>query len=81
MTTRNCSFGSFSPPALKTCRASANSTLSSFGPPLISAALIPPIAMLATMSPIVATNHKAATGHRCRALHIAMRTVAGSRPD
>ena len=33
------------------------------------------------MSPIVATNHRAATGHRWRALHIATRTVAGSRPE
>ena len=29
---------------------------------------------------MVATNHSAATGQRCRALHIAIRTVAGSRP-
>ena len=31
-------------------------------------------------SPIVPTNHSAATGHRWRALHIATRTVVGSRP-
>ena len=29
---------------------------------------------------MVATNHSAATGQRWRALHIATRTVAGSRP-
>ena len=29
--------------------------------------------------PIVATNHRVTTNQRCRALHIATRTVAGSR--
>src|SRR6478735_5639260 len=79
-TTMTCSNGSFVPPALKTSYALLASICFSFGFAFASEALIPPIEMLITRSPTVATNHSAATGHRCRALHIAMRTVAGSRP-
>jgi hypothetical protein len=41
--------------------------------------LIPPIDWLATNNPIVAMNHTTITGQRWRALHMATRTVAGSR--
>src|SRR6188472_4147096 len=40
---------------------------------------MPPPTRLRTNSPIVPTNQTAATGQRWRELHIAIRTVAGSR--
>ena len=57
-TTRNCSYGSLVPPALKTSYASLASSWRSFGSALTSPASMPPIAMLATNSPIVAANQR-----------------------
>ena len=78
MTTRNCSYGSFVPPALKTSSALVASSWRSFGPAFASAASIPPRLRLKPKMPIVATNQRVTTNQRCRALHIATRTVAGS---
>ncbi len=72
--------GSVVPLALKTSYASLASIFCWFGPPLASAELIPPMARLTRKRPIVAANHRPTTGKRWRALHIAIRTVSGSRP-
>ena len=40
---------------------------------------MPPVSALRTNTAMVPMNHAAATGHRWRELHIATRTVAGSR--
>ena len=73
------SVGVVSPPALKTAYALADSVWAWFGLPFGSSALMPPIARLRTNRPIVARNQPANTGQRWRELHIATRTVAGSR--
>ena len=57
----------------------ADSVWAWLGFPLGSSALMPPPRMLSTNSPIVPTNQIANTGQRWRELHIATRTVAGSR--
>ena len=78
-TTKRSNGGSDVPPAPKTSYAFWASTVSSFGFPLASRLRIPPIWSLSTKMPIVTTNQRTITGQRWRALHIAIRTVAGSR--
>ena len=73
------SVGVLFPPAPKTVYALADSVCASFGLPFGSSALMPPIDWLRTNRPMVAMNQPAKTGQRWRALHIAIRTVAGSR--
>src|SRR5690349_598776 len=81
MTSVTSSVGVFVPPAPKTAYALDDSVWAWLGFPFGSSVLMPPVAWLRTNSPIVAMNQPAKTGQRWRELHIAMRTVAGSRPD
>ena len=81
MTIVTSSDGVALPPTSKTAYALADSVCAWFGLPLGSSARIPPMAWLTMNSPIIAMNQPAKTGQRWRALHIATRTVAGSRLD
>ena len=80
MTTRNCSNGSFVPPAVEDVVGLARLELALVRAAVCIGRVDPAEAQAHDEAvPIVATNHRATTGQRCRALHIAIRTVAGSR--
>src|SRR4051794_21624751 len=80
-TTRNCcDAGVWLAPAFAAPQITSASPDSDFDRSSLDTAStlrVPPATTLPTNRPIVATNHSAATGHRCRALHAATRTVHG----
>ena len=67
------------PDALKTSYARPDSYVGALSSETAFSASVPPAARLMRKIPIVATNHRARTGQRWRALKVATRTVQGGR--